>query len=202
VTDALIAPGSDEFNALFTGFKRSAYRLETLQSYGSPDEDAFYAAFLAGEPFPADDAGKQWWITNVVEPATAAGRGMSRVHIVREPLSDYMRFELTWAYAPNVNAGDSIGIIPVAEGSPWPAPFPEDYDYWLIDDRLYEMVYADDAIRTWLGVCPVAEMDWQRHRRAKVWRDIALDVAVPWRKYVASRPELAALLPGMPQGGR
>lgn len=200
MTDGLIEPGSDEFNALFTGFQRSAYRLETLQSYGSPDEDAFYAAFLAGEPFPADDAGKQWWITNVVEPATAAGRSMSRVHIVREPLSAYMRFELTWAYAPNVAAGDDVRIIPVAEGEPWPAGLPEDHDYWLIDGRLYEMVYAADKARTWLGTRRVSGMP--RLAEAIAWQERAQALGVPWREYVASRPELAALLPGLPQGGR
>lgn len=189
----LIAPGSDEFNALFTGFQRSAYRLETLQSYGSPDEDAFYAAFLDGEPYPADDAGKSWWVSNVISPAIADGRSMSRVHVVREPLSSYLQFELTWAYAPNVAAGDDVRIIPVAAGESWPAQLPEGFDYWLIDDRVYELVYANDEIRTWLGARFVD--DAQRVQDAVQWRDAALRLAVPWREYVAARPELTELLP-------
>jgi hypothetical protein len=192
VTADLIAPGSAEFNALFTSFQRSAYRLETLQSYGSPDEDAFYAAFLAGEPCP-DDAGKNWWVTNVITPAVTAGRDIGRVHIVREPLSDYMRFELTWAYAPNVAAGDDVRILPVPAGESWPTQLPEGYDYWLIDGRLYELVYADDERRTWLGACRV--IGQPRLAQADAWRQLALELAVPWRDYVASRPELSELLP-------
>lgn len=192
MTSDLIAPGSDQFNALFTSFQRFAYRLETLQSYGSPDEDAFYAAFLAGEPFP-DDAGKNWWITNVVKPAVEAGRSIGRVHVVREPLSDYMLFELTWAYAPNVAAGDDIGIIPVAAGEPWPMSLPEGYDYWLIDDRLYELVYADDERRTWLGTQLVDDLD--RAVQARALRSVARGLAMPWRDYVEARPELSELLP-------
>lgn len=192
MTADLIAPGSAEFNALFTSFQRYAYRLETLQSYGSPDEDAFYAAFLAGEPCP-DDAGKNWWVTNVITPAVTAGRDIGRVHIVREPLSDYMRFEATWAYAPNVAAGDDVRIIPVADGEQWPSDLPEGYDYWLVDDHLYELVYADDTVRTWLGTRRVD--DQERVDQAQARRDIALGLSVPWRDYVASRPELSELLP-------
>jgi hypothetical protein len=192
VTADLIAPGSAEFNALFTSFRRYAYRLETLQSYGSPDEDAFYAAFLAGERCP-DDAGKNWWVMNVITPAVTAGREIGRVHIVREPLSDYMRFELTWAYAPNVAAGDDVRIIPVADGASWPLSLPEGYDYWLIDDRLYELVYADDERRTWLGARRVDDLD--RANEARTLRNVALKLSLPWRDYVASRPELSELLP-------
>jgi hypothetical protein len=36
-----------------------------------------------------------------------AGRLLERVHVVVEPLTDYVRYELTWAYAPNVAAAAS-----------------------------------------------------------------------------------------------
>ena len=45
---------------------------------------------------------------------------MQRVHVVTEPLSDYIRFELT-GYAPNVEAGEDVRVISVREGEPWPA---------------------------------------------------------------------------------
>lgn len=191
----MIRPGSAELRQLFATFERSAFRLETLQSYGSSGEDPALDAFLAGQPY-VRPPGKERWLANIAR-ARSVGATMSRVHIVREPLTDYMRFELTWAYAPNVAAGEHVGIIAVGEDKPWPVPFRPEYDYWLVDDRLYEMQYADDDARSWIGVQPVVDYDWQRLHRARVWRDVALDVAVPWRTYIESRPELAAIVAAM-----
>ena len=39
-----------EFDALFTGFEHTAYRLETLQAYDVSYEEEPYRAFLAGRP--------------------------------------------------------------------------------------------------------------------------------------------------------
>jgi hypothetical protein len=191
----LIRPGSAELRQLFATFERSAFRLETLQSYGQSGEDAAFDAFLAGQPY-VRPPGKERWLSNIAR-ARAAGATMSRVHIVREPLTAYMRFELTWAYAPNVDAGEHIAIIAVDDSTPWPKPFPQDYDFWLLDDHLYEMEYASDAARSWIGVHPVDDQDRTRIHRARVWRDVALDVAVPWRTYIESRPELAAIVAAM-----
>ncbi len=63
--------------------------------------------------------GKREWIT-LVRDRTAAGCTMQRVHVVKEPITDYLRFELTWGYQPNVDAGEDIGIVPVPPGNPWP----------------------------------------------------------------------------------
>ena len=191
----MIRPGSSELRQLFATFERSAFRLETLQWYGQSGEDAAFDAFLSGRPY-VRPPGKERWLQNIAR-ARSVGATMSRVHIVREPLTDYLQFELTWAYAPNVAAGESIGIIAVAQDGPWPAPFPQDYDYWLIDDRLYEMEYADDEARSWVGVYPVADEAWEQHHRARVWRDAALMAAMPWRAYIESRPELAAIVAAM-----
>lgn len=188
-----MAPGSAELRQLFATFTRSAFRLETLQSYGSSGEDAAFDAFLAGQPY-VRPSGKIRWLDNIAR-ARAVGATMSRVHVVREPLTDYLRFELTWAYEPNVAAGDDIWIIAVADGEPWPVGLPEDHDFWLVDDRLYEMEYANDEARSWVGVHPTD--DPARTERALAWRDVALDLAVPWCAYIESRPELAAIVTAM-----
>ena len=44
---------SAEFDALFTSFEHTAYRLETLQAYDVSYEVEPYRAFLAGHPRPA-----------------------------------------------------------------------------------------------------------------------------------------------------
>lgn len=189
----MIRPGSAELRHLFATVKRSAFRLETLQSYGQSGEDAAFDAFLGGRPY-VRPPGKVRWLDNIAR-ARAAGATMSRVHIVREPLTPYLRFELTWAYAPNVAAGEDVRIIAVGEDEPWPDDLPVSYDYWLIDDRMYHMIYADDEAHSWIGVDPLDNEVW--FAAALEWRDRALDLGVPWRTYIESRPELVAIVAAM-----
>ncbi len=190
MTADLIAPGSDQFQGLFTSFRRSAFRLETLQAYAASGEDPAFDAFLAGRGY-VRHPGKVRWL-GVIGAAIRAGRTMSRVHVVREPLTDYMRFELTWAYAPNVAAGEEIGIIPVPAGGTWPRDVLEGYDFWLLDDTdLYEMVY--DEVGTFIGVRFVDEQ--YRIAEARRLRDAAVEQSVRWAEYVDARPGLAAHIP-------
>src|SRR5260370_3848290 len=100
-----------------TGFEHTAYRLETLQRYEDDSETVMLRSFLAGEPQPHDHGKEQW--TARITAAVASGRRMQRVHVVVEPVSDYLRFELAWSYGPNVAAGEDIGIVPVSSGQ-WP----------------------------------------------------------------------------------
>lgn len=188
----LLAPGSDAWRSLFTTFRSSAYRLETLQSYGSSGEDASFAAFLAGETYTRS-AGKTWWL-DCIAAAHARGASMGRVHVVTEPLTDYMRYEIAWAYAPNVAAGEDIRIVPVGAGQ-WPDDLPppgSTTDYWLFDDtELYRMHYGAGA--AWLGAQHVTDPDAVAH--AREWREAARRRAVPWRAYIAARPDLASRVP-------
>ena len=83
-----------------------------------------------------------------------AGKVQQRVHVVAEPPTAYMRYELTWQYGPNAAAGEEIGIIPVALGE-WPDDLPRS-DFWLFDSSvLYAMHYEPDG--TWLGAQPVTD---------------------------------------------
>jgi hypothetical protein len=176
-----LAPGSDEWQALFRTFRYSAYRLESLQSYGASGEDASYAAFLDGLPYQRS-AGKDRWLDTIAQ-AQRHRRLMQRVHVVTEPLTDYIRYELAWAYAPNVAAGEDIRIMPVTGEWPDDLPAPGG-DYWLFDSsRLYRMLY-DDAGR-WLGAEPVRDAGVIVH--ACRWRDAALHQSVSWQEYVQER---------------
>jgi hypothetical protein len=184
----------EEFDARFRRFRSSVFRLETLQVYrGSGEEDAI-AAFQSGLAEPPDDPEQADW-EEMIRANLRAGRVMQRVHVVVEPLSPYMRFELTWAYAPNAAAGEDIRIIPVRENE-WPPELPRQ-DFWLFDDiELFAAHYADDGM--WLGVEPVT--DPAQVEVARRLRDVALRLARPWREYMAARPELAARIPAAVRG--
>jgi hypothetical protein len=169
-------PRSPEFRQLFTDVRRSWFRLETLQRYDATNEREDFAAFLRGEPFSTAPGPWQAMIREHV----AAGRQLARVHVVEEPLSDYIRYELA-AYVPNVEAGEDVRLIPVPGGT-WPAGVPR-HDFWLFDDEhLWLMDYSPtgalEAVRLVDDPVVVAE-----HRR---WRDTAVASSVPLDSYEAA----------------
>ena len=115
----IITPRSPEYWRAFE-FAHTAFRWEAHQDY----EDEAIRAFLAGEPKPPMP-GKERWVARV-RAACGDGKVMARVHGVREPLTDYMRYELTWSYPANVAAGEDIRIAPASPGLP-------QRDFWLFD---------------------------------------------------------------------
>ena len=167
---------TEEFGRLFTSFEHTAYRLETLQRYDVAHERESFAAFLAGHPVSRES--KSEWV-GVITDAVQAGKTMRRVHVVTEPLTDYLRFEMA-SYRWNWEAGEDIRILPVTE---WP-DLPR-RDYWLFDSRdLWAMEYDDD------GRFLHAEQvdDAAEVVRSNYWRDKALSLAMPYPDYMRSRP--------------
>lgn len=190
MTAKLIPPGAAEFVGKFHEFRYSAFRLETLQSYGNSEEDADFEAFVTGRPKPANPGHERWQA--MVRANVQAGRIMQRVHVVIEPLSQYMQLELTWGYGANAAAGEDIRIIPVPAGKQWPQDLPEDMDYWLFDSaELYHLHY--DSEGAWLGTEVVT--DAARIVAACHWHDAAVYHAMSWQDYIADQPELARRVP-------
>ena len=97
----------DRFTELF---ERCAFRLELLDRYDSPGTQDRLARFLAGEP--DDPAIRAGWDALLAD-LRRAGKSISRVHVVSEPLTDYLRFELAF-YAGSVAAGEDVRILPRA----------------------------------------------------------------------------------------
>jgi hypothetical protein len=167
----------DEFNKLFHSFRYTCYRLETLQRYGVSYESDEFERFLAGEArgtFPGIAA----WIDGTVSAAVKAGKRLYRVHVVEEPLSDYVRFECAWSYEHTVAAGEEVRILPVSGGA-WPDDLPH-RDYWLFDSAtLVVMHYAPDGTFTFAELID----DPAEVVEANYWRDIAVSKAMPYRSF-------------------
>ncbi len=190
MTGRLITLDDPEFQGLFRNYRYSAYRLETLQSYGGSGEDEQLAAFAEGREAPPDPEWDAWLA--MIRANTEAGRIKSRVRVVTEPLTLYTQFELAWGYSHTESAGEHVRILPVGAGEPWPAELPERKDYWLFDShKLYAMHY--DANGEFLGAESVTDPD--RIVRACHLRDVAQHLAVPWADYMATKPELAKRVP-------
>ncbi|GAB3688093.1 DUF6879 family protein [Nocardiopsis oceani] len=164
--------GEEEFDRFFEECRYTAFRLETLQIYDVGYEEEAYRRFLADGEVITTSSHQDW------ARLVGSGRRFRRVHVVTEPLTDYLRFECVWAYRSNVKAGEDVKILPVEEGY-WPEGIPRS-DYWLFDsERLVCMDYAPDG--TMLTPALVTEPD--EIVRANAVRDRALHLATPFSEY-------------------
>lgn len=167
---------AQEFDRLFA---RRVYRLESLDYYDAPNEREPYAAFRAGNP--VDPAWRDSW-RRIAGGIRASGRQLARVHVVTEPLTDYMRFTLLHGYPANVEAGEDVRILSRLEAAG--AGFPV-LDYWLFDDDLSAVLVYDAG--------SVRHVRWYSRGDDPAfvtacceWRDAALQLAVPLADYVKS----------------
>lgn len=169
---------ADEFSSRFAGmFEHSAFRLELLDYYIATNEREPFERFQAGQP--QDLRWREPW-KGLVTAARQAGRRMERVHVVTEPLSDYVRFELTCAYPTNVQAGEDVRILSRDRAN---TPDLPDHDYWLFDSRRAgRMTYDSDG--TLLRIELVDDPDViVRYCHG---RDAALHYAVPLTTYLGT----------------
>lgn len=170
-------PGIDRLRESLFTFRYSLFRLETLQTYAGSSEDEAHAEWQRTGTLPVTDELRQW--CEHIQRRVADGCRAQRVHVVTEPLTDYMRFELA-SYEPNVEAGEDVRVIPVAGDGQWPTDVPSGTDFWLIDARqLWSMQYAPGG--EWLGAelvtDPLQTVD------ACAARDAALAQSRSWRDY-------------------
>ncbi len=163
-------------------FTRSAFRLETLDAYDVGDDGGDVARYLRGEPEP-DPERKGAWLARL-RAERAAGKMRQRVHVLRGPLSGYLRYECEWGYLPNVTAGEDVRILDLAE-RPRPPAADIDHDFWLLDDQVVARMHYDQSGR-FAGAEILADAELPRYRAA---RDAALEAAEPFTRYWRRHPE-------------
>ena len=125
----LTAPELGEY--ITTNLTRSAFRLEVLDRYDVASDGVDYQRFLDGEREPTWER-KQPWLDHLRQERES-GILRHRVHVLRTPLTNYLRYECEWGYVYNSIAGEDIRILDVTN-SDIPGGLP-DYDFWLIDDQ-------------------------------------------------------------------
>jgi hypothetical protein len=116
------------------------FRLEVLQAYDVRYEEAAYRAYL--HHGRVDLTPGPW--QELVTRHTAAGRSCRRVHVVHEPLTPYLCYEIAAPYTRSAAAGEQIRLL-VTPVDHWPDPIPRT-DFWIFDDEVWGMRY-DDAGR-------------------------------------------------------
>jgi len=117
-----------ERQELFASFTHTAFRLETLPQYLVPQEDERFRAFREGRPLPERSPQTSPWLEQIARSA-AAGRRWQRIHVVRRPFTEYLRFELV-TDPENVAAGEDVRI---AAREAYPELAACNQDFWLFD---------------------------------------------------------------------
>lgn len=151
---------------------RDLFRLETLDRYDVASDGGDFARYLAGEPGP--DMERKGPFLAALRADQARGLVTRRVHVVRSPLTPYLRYEMEWGYTHNA-AYEDIRILDLAE-VPEPAGL-SDHDFWLIDGREVAIM-AYDGEGCYLGF--VAAPADSRFLAA---RDAAWGAGVPFAAY-------------------
>jgi hypothetical protein len=161
--------------ALFEDVRESWFRLETLQVYSVDYEREEFEQFVATGAFDREPGDWQAMISRHV----GAGRSLSRVHVIEEPVTDYLRYEFE-AYRQNAAAGEEVRIIPV-QGSSWPVGLPEGVDFWLFDDREVWDMHYDEQGRFVEAARSTSADHVDQCRR---WRDATLSQSMTLSEYL------------------
>jgi hypothetical protein len=164
-----------DWKALFENVERSWFRLETLQAYTMDYERDEMEQFLRTGRFDREPS--RW--QHMLQRHTAAGRLLQRVHVVEEPLTGYLRYELA-AYQQNAAAGEQIRLLPVTPPD-WPTGLPRGVDYWLFDDREVWDMHYDEQGRF---LRAVRSDDPDRLDTCRRWRDTALQTSMSLTDYL------------------
>jgi hypothetical protein len=171
---------STDLRTALEAARHSIFRLEALQVYAGSGEDEALAAFrTGGEPVRPRDKDAY---TAMVRAAVGRGCTVQRVHVVTEPLSEYLQWELRYSYPLNVEAGEDVRIAVTATEPRIP-------DFWLLDDRLvFWPVHGVGGVLRGHQVTT----DPTGLSGARYWRDATLRIAVPWAEYMQRAETLRA----------
>jgi hypothetical protein len=157
----------------------SAFRLETLPQYQTASDERFHA-FREGRPLPERSVATDPWLAQLAG-ATAAGHSWQRVHVVTQPLSEYLRYELLTGLE-NVAAGEDVRI---ADRDVFPELATLTRDFWLFDadaEGATALLLRYDHAGEYLG----AEISTDPDVLNRCWRQraLALSRSIPLAAYL------------------
>jgi hypothetical protein len=170
-----------ERQALFASFTHSAFRLEALPQYLVPQEDERFRAFRERRPLPERSPQTSPWLGQIAR-TTAAGRRWQRVHVVGQPFTEYLRFELL-TDQENVAAGEDVRV---ADGDAQPELEACTQDFWLFDadtDHAVALLMRYDPEGRFVEAERCTDPDILARCRRQ--RDLVLARSIPVADYVA-----------------
>jgi len=167
---------ASELQQHFETFKRSAFRLETLDSYDVERHNEDFRRFLTGEPLPLG-RNEKW--CEQIRTAVQDGKTYERIHVLPAALTPYLRYEIEWGYVFNADAGEQIALVPAdalvnAESLA---------DFWLFDDETVLLMHYDETNKP-AGVTNIRDEEEVAIYRGI--RDQLRSQATPLKEFLAS----------------
>lgn len=171
----------DDFDSHFDRFAMDVVRLENLQHYAISDEDARVKAFREGTTRPERSVRTEPWLARIAI-TTVAGKNWERVHVVDQPLSGYLRYELV-GYVESQAAGELIADRAADESLTQLGE-----DFWLFDGdspNAYAVLMHYDGAGHFVGFEHTTEPAMLDRCRRE--RELVLRRAVDLNTYLADR---------------
>ncbi|PZS40044.1 MAG: hypothetical protein DLM62_05000 [Pseudonocardiales bacterium] len=132
----------DDLIQLIDNVHVSAFSLETLPTYLVPQEAEEFASWTAGWPRMPRTPDTHEYLREL-QRDVARGIRWYRVHILDQPLTAYLRFELC-GYLSNREAGEEIYVV---DRDTHPDLGDLHEDFWLYDDEIAVRVVYDEEGR-------------------------------------------------------
>lgn len=165
---------AEEFRKRFTNCKLSAWRFECQPTYTIPREQDNFRRWRAGDPKP-ERHNAAWHET--VRSIVSTGRTIGRARTVRQPLTEYQRYQLSWGIPGNIEAGEDIRILDLTDLE---LDLPS-HDFWIFDEStVVNLNFRPDG--TLIDREQFDTPDLAQHLK---WRDTALAHAVPLSEWNA-----------------
>lgn len=159
---------------LFPGM-RDLLRVEMLDYYDAASDQGDYQRWLDGLP-EQPNPGKTAW-HNRLRADTANGVTWRRLHVVAEPLTDYLMYECEWGYTANAAAGEDIRIFNAPR-----AAFDARQDFFVVDNERVALSTYDVAGKFQHADIPTHTRDWAD------WGAAHWDAGIPFATWWAERP--------------
>lgn len=157
-------------------------RVQTLDFYGVASDGDDFHRYLTGAPAPTVP-GKAEWLQRLRDDA-AAGKTRRNVHVVREPLNDYLRYQFEWCYVPNAAAGQQIRVLSLND-TPAAAPVMALGDFSVIESvHAVRMRYAADG--SYEGAAVIGDDAATSYRTLA---ELAWNLATPFADWWAAHPQ-------------
>ncbi|MGQ0772833.1 MAG: DUF6879 family protein [Pseudonocardiales bacterium] len=131
----------DDLRRIGGAAKQSAFRLETFAQYLVPQEADDFSVWKAGQLIPPRTPENNELLARIQRDA-ARGLRRYRVHILDQPLTAYLRFEL-YSYLDSVAVGSEVYVVD-RDTHPDLAELHE--DFWPYEDEIaVRMIYGDEG---------------------------------------------------------
>lgn len=117
----------------FDNFKRTGFRLETLNSYAIYDTNEYeeFQNFVKEQPITG--FANQCWLDDIAK-WKSEGKSIERIRVIPKELTEYFMYEFKWCYPRNIEVGEGIRFVSWKDYEQVVKRFQVKGDFWAFDD--------------------------------------------------------------------